>query len=186
MNNKQPGRGGGYYQNSMATEPGKGDDVPCSKCGAALDTGLECTECGHDMRPEIYPAAPGVAEQPAPAPQAPEVGVEPWLETAKQLIQDMVNAASWALSKQTAERRAARDKAYEDLIAHLSVAASQLSSLKESHEMLLKALNEAMGEIRACYEQMAGENHRFAPLLKVKIDRWDAAIRSAMAAKGDA
>ena len=34
--------------------PGLGDDVPCSKCGAvALDTGLECTECGHDMRPEI-------------------------------------------------------------------------------------------------------------------------------------
>ena len=37
-------------------EPGLGDDIPCSKCGAnALDTGLECTECGHDMRPEIYP-----------------------------------------------------------------------------------------------------------------------------------
>jgi hypothetical protein len=30
-------------------EPGKGDDVPCEKCGAvALDTGLECSECGHD------------------------------------------------------------------------------------------------------------------------------------------
>ena len=29
-------------------EPGKGDDVPCVKCGGALDTGLECTECGHD------------------------------------------------------------------------------------------------------------------------------------------
>ena len=37
-------------------DPGLGDDIPCSKCGAvALDTGLECTECGHDMRPEIYP-----------------------------------------------------------------------------------------------------------------------------------
>ena len=36
--------------------PGLGDDIPCSKCGAALDTGLECTECGHDMQPEIYPA----------------------------------------------------------------------------------------------------------------------------------
>ena len=35
--------------------PGLGDDIPCSKCGAALDTGLECTECGHDMQPEIYP-----------------------------------------------------------------------------------------------------------------------------------
>lgn len=34
--------------------PGLGDDVPCSKCGKhALDTGLECTNCGHDMRPEI-------------------------------------------------------------------------------------------------------------------------------------
>lgn len=40
----------------MRKEPGLGDDIPCSKCGAnALDTGLECTECGHDMRPEIYP-----------------------------------------------------------------------------------------------------------------------------------
>lgn len=30
-------------------DPGEGDDVPCVKCGAvALDTGLECSECGHD------------------------------------------------------------------------------------------------------------------------------------------
>lgn len=29
-------------------EPGDGDDVPCVKCGGVLDTGLECTECGHD------------------------------------------------------------------------------------------------------------------------------------------
>ena len=30
-------------------EPGLGDDVACVKCGArALDTGLECDECGHD------------------------------------------------------------------------------------------------------------------------------------------
>lgn len=30
-------------------EPGPGDDVPCEKCGAvALDTGLECNECGYD------------------------------------------------------------------------------------------------------------------------------------------
>lgn len=36
--------------------PGLGDDIACSKCGSvALDTGLECTECGYDMRPEIYP-----------------------------------------------------------------------------------------------------------------------------------
>lgn len=28
--------------------PGMGDEVPCEKCGGALDTGLECTECGHD------------------------------------------------------------------------------------------------------------------------------------------
>lgn len=30
-------------------DPGEGDDVPCVKCGAvALDTGLECSECGFD------------------------------------------------------------------------------------------------------------------------------------------
>lgn len=29
--------------------PGMGDDIACEKCGAvALDTGLECDECGHD------------------------------------------------------------------------------------------------------------------------------------------
>lgn len=37
------------------SEPGIGDDIECSKCGGYLDTGLECTECGYDMRPEIYP-----------------------------------------------------------------------------------------------------------------------------------
>ena len=36
-------------------EEGLGDDIHCSKCNGYLDTGLECTECGHDMRPEIYP-----------------------------------------------------------------------------------------------------------------------------------
>lgn len=31
------------------SDPGEGDDVPCVKCGLAwLDTGLECTNCGHD------------------------------------------------------------------------------------------------------------------------------------------
>lgn len=34
-------------------EPGEGDDVPCVKCGGALDTGLECTECGHDNYEEV-------------------------------------------------------------------------------------------------------------------------------------
>ena len=30
-------------------KPGLGDDIPCEKCGKiALDTGLECSECGHD------------------------------------------------------------------------------------------------------------------------------------------
>lgn len=30
-------------------EPGEGDDIACEKCGAvALDTGLECSVCGHD------------------------------------------------------------------------------------------------------------------------------------------
>jgi hypothetical protein len=34
---------------AVRSEPGKGDDVPCKRCGAAaLDTGLECDECGHD------------------------------------------------------------------------------------------------------------------------------------------
>ncbi len=46
--------------------PGLGDDISCSKCGAvALDTGLECDNCGHDMAPEICcdtkPAAPSTA-----------------------------------------------------------------------------------------------------------------------------
>ena len=44
--------------------PGPGDDVPCEKCGAiALDTGLECSECGHDnweaVTGEPYEANPG-------------------------------------------------------------------------------------------------------------------------------
>ena len=34
-------------------KPGEGDDVPCVKCGGALDTGLECTECGHDNHEEV-------------------------------------------------------------------------------------------------------------------------------------
>lgn len=33
---------------SQRTRPGMGDDIPCEKCGEPLDTGLECTECGHD------------------------------------------------------------------------------------------------------------------------------------------
>src|SRR5574343_808449 len=34
---------------SAGDAPGQGDDVPCVQCGAiALDTGLECTECGFD------------------------------------------------------------------------------------------------------------------------------------------
>lgn len=41
-----------YY--TIKDIPGLGDDIPCSKCGSALDTGLECTECEHDMYPEIY------------------------------------------------------------------------------------------------------------------------------------
>lgn len=36
-------------------EPNEGDDVPCAKCGAvALDTGLECSECGHDNWEAVY------------------------------------------------------------------------------------------------------------------------------------
>lgn len=42
-----------FDQRSYATrqrdEPGLGDDIACEKCGeVALDTGLECYECGHD------------------------------------------------------------------------------------------------------------------------------------------
>lgn len=34
---------------------GLGDDIACEKCGkVALDTGLECSECGHDNYPAIY------------------------------------------------------------------------------------------------------------------------------------
>lgn len=33
------------------------DDEPhCLKCSGYLDTGWECTECGHDNRPYYYPA----------------------------------------------------------------------------------------------------------------------------------
>lgn len=36
-------------------EPGLGDDIPCINCGSvALDTGLECSECGHDNYEAIY------------------------------------------------------------------------------------------------------------------------------------
>lgn len=36
-------------------EEGLGDDIPCEKCGAvALDTGLECSECGHDNYEAVY------------------------------------------------------------------------------------------------------------------------------------
>ena len=35
--------------------PGLGDDIACEKCGAvALDTGLECSECGHDNYFAVY------------------------------------------------------------------------------------------------------------------------------------
>lgn len=51
MNNRPDHR---KYTFKPKHEPGLGDDIPCSKCGAvALDTGLECDECGHDMAPEL-------------------------------------------------------------------------------------------------------------------------------------
>lgn len=44
-------RGDGYWE-----APDEPDEIPCSQCGeCALDTGWECNDCGHDMRPEIYP-----------------------------------------------------------------------------------------------------------------------------------
>lgn len=40
--------------NTGRDKPGIGDDIPCSRCGVvALDTGLECSECGYDMWPEL-------------------------------------------------------------------------------------------------------------------------------------
>lgn len=40
---------------AQESDPGEGDDVPCVKCGAiALDTGLECTECGYDNYEAVY------------------------------------------------------------------------------------------------------------------------------------
>ncbi len=50
MNNKPANRD--YVRRPVDT-PGPGDDVPCDKCGSALDTGLECTECGYDMAPAL-------------------------------------------------------------------------------------------------------------------------------------
>lgn len=45
------------------SDPGEGDDMPCEKCGAvALDTGLECSECGHDN----YAAVTGKPFSPSP------------------------------------------------------------------------------------------------------------------------
>lgn len=52
-------RGAEKPQWGRADGPGIGDDIPCSKCGSPLDTGLECTECGHDMRPELEQAKGG-------------------------------------------------------------------------------------------------------------------------------
>ena len=47
MNNKQIDARS--YAPKPTDEPGKGDDLPCIRCGAvALDTGLECNECGFD------------------------------------------------------------------------------------------------------------------------------------------
>lgn len=54
-------------------EPGPGDDTPCSKCGSALDTGLECTECGHDMQLELLSKDGPPARAPSlPSPGSPE------------------------------------------------------------------------------------------------------------------
>ena len=44
--------------------PGLGDDVPCEKCGAvALDTGLECDECGHDNHEAVTGKPFGAAKE---------------------------------------------------------------------------------------------------------------------------
>lgn len=50
-------------------EPGAGDDVPCEKCGAtALDTGLECSKCGHDNHKAVTGNPFGSLAAPAPQP----------------------------------------------------------------------------------------------------------------------
>ena len=44
-------------RNSVAqsSKVGLGDGLPCVKCGAvALDTGLECDECGFDNYEAVY------------------------------------------------------------------------------------------------------------------------------------
>lgn len=74
MDNKPANRSQAFVK----SEPGLGDDIPCSKCGAALDTGLECTECGHDMRPEIYPAK--ATSKAVESEQAWDSGVKHWHE----------------------------------------------------------------------------------------------------------
>lgn len=54
--NQYPGHRKATFQPKRETQgcDSVGDDIPCSKCGAvALDTGLECSECGHDMWPEL-------------------------------------------------------------------------------------------------------------------------------------
>lgn len=58
-------------------EPGKGDDLPCVKCGAkALDTGLECSECGHDNYEAVtgrpFGGKPSPVAEPASTWRAPD------------------------------------------------------------------------------------------------------------------
>lgn len=49
------------------SEPGLGDDVACIKCGAiALDTGLECDECGHDNYEAVTGKPFGAQSTPQP------------------------------------------------------------------------------------------------------------------------
>lgn len=77
-------------------EPGLGDDIPCSKCGSALDTGLECTECGHaacrtcddagivKLGPGKTKVCPTCAAKRAAAPRAIPDGTVEW--TDEQLV----------------------------------------------------------------------------------------------------
>jgi hypothetical protein len=34
------------------------DRLKCPKCNGELDTGFECTECGHDAMPDVEAAYP--------------------------------------------------------------------------------------------------------------------------------
>jgi hypothetical protein len=74
---------------SVMNQPGVGDDVACVNCGAvALDTGLECDECGWDNS-EVLTGKKWHATKPA-APVQPQEIVG-WLVSSEEGDDDFVN-----------------------------------------------------------------------------------------------